>query len=97
MEAKKTTFAALDGACKPSAILASNTSTLSIDAIADAVADPARVVGTHFFSPANVMPLLENVKTAKGSPEAIATCMAFGKFINKKAILVTERGTLWQF
>ena len=54
-------------------------------------------MGTHFFSPANVMPLLENVKTAKGSPEAIATCMAFGKFINKKAILVAERGALWQF
>ena len=78
LNAKRDVFARLDGACKPTAVLASNTSTLSIDAIADAVADPARVVGTHFFSPANVMKLLENVRGARTGDAAVAAAMALG-------------------
>ena len=77
LEAKRAVFARLDGAC-PTAVLASNTSTLSIDAIADAVADPTRVVGTHFFSPANVMKLLENVRGARTGDAAVAAAMALG-------------------
>ena len=77
LEAKRAVFARLDGAC-PTAVLASNTSTLSIDKIADAVADPTRVVGTHFFSPANVMKLLENVRGARTGDAAVAAAMALG-------------------
>ena len=78
MAVKKEIFKALDAACKPGAILASNTSTLDIDEIAAATSRPAAVCGTHFFSPANVMPLLENVRGEKSSPETLATAMAIG-------------------
>jgi len=88
MELKKDVFLKIEAHTKPDCYICTNTSGLNIDDIASVLKDPSRTMGTHFFSPANVMPLLENVKTAKGSPEAIATCMAFGKFINKKAILV---------
>jgi len=56
---KKEIFAKLDSVCKPGSLLATNTSVLSIDEIASSVSNPSRVIGTHFFSPANVMPLLE--------------------------------------
>ena len=90
LEAKRDVFARLDGACKPTAVLASNTSTLSIDAIADAVADPARVVGTHFFSPANVMKLLENVRGARTGDGAVAAAMALGKRLRKTTVLAGD-------
>lgn len=90
MDVKRATFAALDGACKPSAILASNTSTLSIDGIAEAVADPSRVVGMHFFSPANVMRLLENVRGARTGAVAVATAMAMGKKLKKTTVLAGD-------
>src|SRR3546814_2302128 len=64
MEIKKEIFARLDGIAKPGAILASNTSFLSIDEIADATARPQDVLGLHFFSPANVMKLLEEIRRA---------------------------------
>ena len=85
---KREIFSEIDMVAKPGAILATNTSTLDIDAIADATKRPEAVVGTHFFSPANVMKLLENVKGAKTSPETAQTAMELGRRINKVAVLV---------
>ena len=90
LDAKKAVFAILDDVCKPAAVLASNTSTLSIDKIADAVAAPARVVGTHFFSPANVMKLLENVRGARTGDDAVAAAMALGKRLRKTTVLAGD-------
>ena len=88
MKIKKEIFAKLDAVCKPGCILATNTSGLNIDEIASATKRPQDVVGAHFFSPANVMKLLENVKGKQSSPRTIATVMDFGKRIGKVAILV---------
>tara|TARA_R110002111_G_scaffold262175_1_gene337262 strand:+ start:14021 stop:16114 length:2094 start_codon:yes stop_codon:yes gene_type:complete len=88
MEIKKQIFAQLDKVCKPGAILASNTSTLDVDEIAAATSRPEDVVGMHFFSPANVMKLLENVRGSKTSDEVKATVMAIAKKINKVGVLV---------
>jgi 3-hydroxyacyl-CoA dehydrogenase len=81
-------FAELDSACRPGAILASNTSTLNIDEIAGATSRPESVLGTHFFSPANVMRLLEIVRGKKTSKEVIATCMQMSKKLGKIGVLV---------
>ena len=88
MDVKKDIFGKLDTICKPGAILASNTSYLNVDEIASATQRPESVIGTHFFSPANVMKLLEIVRGAKTSKTVIATCMRLGKKINKVAALV---------
>jgi 3-hydroxyacyl-CoA dehydrogenase len=88
MELKKEIFAKLDKICKPGAILASNTSALNINEIASATARPESVIGLHFFSPANVMRLLEVVRGEKTAKNVIATSMAFGKRIQKIAVLV---------
>ncbi|MDK9558578.1 3-hydroxyacyl-CoA dehydrogenase NAD-binding domain-containing protein [Marinobacter sp. M216] len=88
MAIKKEIFAKLDAVCKPGAILASNTSTLDIDEIASATGRPEDVVGMHFFSPANVMKLLENVRGSKTSDEVKATVMAVAKKIKKVGVLV---------
>lgn len=88
MDLKKEIFGKLDDICKPGAILASNTSTLDVDEIAAATSRPEAVMGTHFFSPANVMKLLENVRAEKTSPETIATIMAMTKKIGKVGVLV---------
>lgn len=88
MSVKKEVFAALDNVCKPGAILATNTSTLDINEIADATSRPEDVIGLHFFSPANVMKLLEVVKGQKTSAQAIKTAMLMAKKINKVAVLV---------
>jgi 3-hydroxyacyl-CoA dehydrogenase len=88
MDLKKETFAKLDKICKPGAILASNTSGLNIDEIASATKRPESVIGLHFFSPANVMRLLEVVRGAKTAKNVIASSMAFGKRIQKIAVLV---------
>ncbi len=88
MALKKQVFAELDRVCKPGAILASNTSTLSIDEIASATSRPASVIGTHFFSPANVMRLLEIVRGKATSREVIATCMQLSKKLRKVGVLV---------
>ena len=85
---KKEVFARLDRACKPEAILATNTSTLDVDAIAAATSRPGQVIGTHFFSPANVMKLMENVRGARTSPETIATVMKLSKKLGKVGVLV---------
>jgi len=88
MALKKEVFKELDRVCKRGAILASNTSTLSIDEIASGTARPEFVIGTHFFSPANVMRLLEVVRGKTTSKEAIATCMQLSKKLGKVAVLV---------
>jgi 3-hydroxyacyl-CoA dehydrogenase len=88
MALKKSVFADLERASKPGAILASNTSTLNIDEIASATSRPEAVIGTHFFSPANVMRLLEIVRGKKSSKEVIATCMQLSKKLGKIGVLV---------
>jgi 3-hydroxyacyl-CoA dehydrogenase len=88
MALKKEIFAELNSVCKPGAILASNTSTLDLDELAATTTRPESVIGTHFFSPANVMRLLELVRGEKTGKEAIATCMQLAKKIGKVAVLV---------
>jgi 3-hydroxyacyl-CoA dehydrogenase len=88
MALKKEIFGQLDRICKRGAILASNTSTLSIDEIAQATSRPEAVIGTHFFSPANVMRLLEIVRGKASSKEVIATCMQLSKKLGKVGVLV---------
>jgi len=88
MALKKEVFQELDRACKPGAILASNTSTLSIDEIASSTSRPEAVIGTHFFSPANVMRLLEIVRGKASSKEVVATCMQLSKTLGKVGVLV---------
>jgi len=88
MALKKEVFKELDRACKPGAILASNTSTLSIDEIASSTSRSQFVIGTHFFSPANVMRLLEIVRGKATSKEVIATCMQLSKTLGKVGVLV---------
>jgi 3-hydroxyacyl-CoA dehydrogenase len=87
MELKKKIFSSLDKVLKPGAVLASNTSTLDVTEIARATRRPADVVGTHFFSPANVMPLLELVRTELTGPAAIRTAMDLAKTIRKTPVL----------
>jgi 3-hydroxyacyl-CoA dehydrogenase len=88
MALKKQVFAELDRAARPDAILASNTSTLSIDEIASATSRPVQVIGHHFFSPANVMRLLEIVRGARSSPAVIATSLALARTLGKVGVLV---------
>jgi 3-hydroxyacyl-CoA dehydrogenase len=84
---KQALFGRLDRVAAAHAILATNTSTLDIDAIAASTTRPQQVVGTHFFSPAHVMKLLENVRGARTSAQTIATVMALGKQLGKVAVL----------
>ncbi len=84
---KETVFKALDKVLKPGAILASNTSTLDLNRIASFTQRPADVVGMHFFSPANVMKLLEVVRGAETSKSVLATTMAVAKRIKKTAVV----------
>ena len=88
MEIKKEVFRALDGIAKPGAILASNTSYLDVDEIGAVTKRPESVIGTHFFSPANVMRLLEVVRPKKVSKEVVSTVMKLGPKIGKLAVLV---------
>jgi len=84
---KETVFKALDRVMKPGAILASNTSTLDVDKIASFTSRPQDVVGLHFFSPANVMKLLEVVRGAKTAKDVLATVMTLAKTIRKTAVV----------
>jgi 3-hydroxyacyl-CoA dehydrogenase len=88
MTLKKEVFGQLDRICKPGAILATNTSTLDIDEIASATSRPQWVIGTHFFSPANVMRLLEIVRGKATSKEVIATCVQLSKRLGKVGVVV---------
>ena len=87
MAIKRAVFRRLDGATKPGAILATNTSTLDVNAIAAATMRPQDVVGMHFFSPANVMKLLEVVRGAKTAPDVLMTVMLLAKRIGKTAVV----------
>ncbi|MGE0719353.1 MAG: 3-hydroxyacyl-CoA dehydrogenase NAD-binding domain-containing protein, partial [Alphaproteobacteria bacterium] len=88
MGIKKDLFGRLDGIARTDAILATNTSTLDVDEIAAATRRPERVIGTHFFSPANVMKLLEIVRGAKTDHRTIATTMALARTLRKVGVLV---------
>ena len=87
LELKQEIFKKLDDVVKGDAILASNTSGLDIDAISSVTNRPEKVVGTHFFSPANIMRLLEIVRGEKTSKETLATIMKLGKIIKKAAVM----------
>jgi 3-hydroxyacyl-CoA dehydrogenase len=87
MDVKKEVFGKLDRIAKPGAILASNTSYLNIDEIAASTSRPQDVVGLHFFSPANVMKLLEVVRGAKTAPDVLVTSMMLSKKIRKVAVV----------
>ena len=87
VELKKEIFTKLDAVCKPGAILATNTSYQDVDAIAAATSRPEDVLGLHFFSPANVMKLLEVVRGAKTADDVLATSMQIGKKIGKVCAL----------
>jgi 3-hydroxyacyl-CoA dehydrogenase len=88
MAIKKVAFGELDTHCKPGAILASNTSSLNIDEIAYATSRPEFVIGLHFFSPANVMRLVEIVRGKKTSAEVIATSLRLAKTLHKVGVVV---------
>jgi 3-hydroxyacyl-CoA dehydrogenase len=91
---KKKVFAELDKVARPDAVLATNTSTLDVDAIASVTSRPQQVIGHHFFSPANVMKLLEVVRGAKSSPAVIAASLALAKTLSKVGVLAGNR---WGF
>ncbi|MCZ6827082.1 MAG: 3-hydroxyacyl-CoA dehydrogenase NAD-binding domain-containing protein [Gammaproteobacteria bacterium] len=88
MAIKEEVFSTLDRVCRDGAILASNTSTLDIDRIAAATSRPEDVIGLHFFSPANVMKLLEIVRGEKTSADVIASSMRFARQLSKIGVLV---------
>ncbi|MFM2041932.1 MAG: hypothetical protein RLY86_508 [Pseudomonadota bacterium] len=87
MDLKKRIFGELDRVCRPGAILATNTSTLDIDEIATATARPGDVLGLHFFSPANVMPLLEIVRAKRTADDVLATALDIAKTIRKTGVV----------
>jgi 3-hydroxyacyl-CoA dehydrogenase len=88
MDLKKRVFADLDRAAKAGSVLATNTSTLDVDEIARATTRPQDVLGTHFFSPANVMRLLEVVRGAATAPDALAAAVALGRRLGKVPVTV---------
>ncbi|PJI47311.1 MAG: 3-hydroxyacyl-CoA dehydrogenase [Pseudomonas sp.] len=87
LEVKQQVFRTLDEVCKPGAILATNTSSLDVDAIATVTSRPQDVIGLHFFSPANVMRLLEVVRGAATAPDVLATTLKLAKRIGKVAVV----------
>src|SRR5690606_1701587 len=87
MKLKQDVFRKLDAVAKDGAVLGTNTSTLDIDTIASATRRPGDVIGMHFFSPANVMPLLEVVRTNSTSPSTIKTVIELAKPLRKTPVL----------
>ncbi len=87
IDAKRTVFGELDRVMKPGAVLATNTSTLDVDAIAGFTKRPSDVLGLHFFSPANVMRLLEVARGRATAPDVLATGLALGKTLRKVAVV----------
>merc|ERR1712203_808740 len=88
MDLKKSVFLDMEKHMRPDALICTNTSGLDINEIASVLKDPTRVMGCHFFSPANVMQLLENIQIDKSNERTLATGMAMGKLIGKKAVMV---------
>jgi 3-hydroxyacyl-CoA dehydrogenase len=87
IDVKRTLLDDLDRICKPGAVLASNTSYLDLDALAQATSRPSDVVGLHFFAPANVMRLLEIVRGAETAPDVLATALAIARKIGKISVV----------
>src|SRR5262249_50757395 len=87
MDAKRDVFTALDRVMKPGAILATNTSTLDINRIAELTRRPQDVLGLHFFSPAHVMRLLEVVRARATAPDALAAALKLGRTLKKVAVV----------
>jgi 3-hydroxybutyryl-CoA dehydrogenase len=90
LEVKRTLFAELESAVAPDAILATNTSALSVTEIADATGSPQRVVGMHFFNPAPVLPLVEVIRTAHTSDEVFDAAYAFAQRIGKEPVACND-------
>jgi 3-hydroxybutyryl-CoA dehydrogenase len=88
LETKKAVFATLDGICRPDVVFATNTSAIPITSVATAVADPARVVGTHFFSPVPMMALCELVRGLKTSDATLARAREFAEGVGKTCVVV---------
>jgi len=88
MDVKRQVLTAIEEVLEPEAIIASNTSFLDIDALAAQLRRPENLVGMHFFSPAHIMKLLENVRGARSSPRALASAQALGKRLGKVAVMV---------
>ncbi|MDH3205808.1 MAG: 3-hydroxyacyl-CoA dehydrogenase NAD-binding domain-containing protein [Gemmatimonadota bacterium] len=88
MDLKKEIFTKLDALCRPDAVLATNTSSLDVNEIAATTSRPEQVVGLHFFSPANVMKLLEIVRGDRTSPQVLATALALSKKLGKVGVVV---------
>jgi 3-hydroxyacyl-CoA dehydrogenase len=88
LDVKREVFTRLDSICKPGAVLATNTSTLDVNAIANATGRPRDVIGMHFFSPAHIMKLVEIVRGDSTSPEVIATTLALTKRLRKTGVVV---------
>lgn len=87
LQVKQELFASLSGIVRPDTILATNTSYLDVDVIAEVVQEPERLIGLHFFSPANVMRLVEVVRTAKIAPDVLATGLAVVKKLGKLGVV----------
>jgi 3-hydroxybutyryl-CoA dehydrogenase len=90
LDAKQALFGELDGLCKASAILGTNTSSLSVSAIASATERPGQVIGLHFFNPVHIMKLLEIIVGDQTSPETLATALEVASRIGKEAITVKD-------
>ncbi len=95
LEVKRRVLEEVEGVTRPDAIFASNTSTIPIHRIAEAARRPERVLGMHFFSPVEKMPLLEVIPTAATCPEAIVTAVRFGRRMGKTVIVVGDRPGFW--
>ena len=88
LKVKQDIFSQIESVCSPSCILATNTSTINIDLIGNKTQAAERIIGLHFFSPANVMPLLEIVRTKSTAPSVIADCILWGQAIGKTTAVV---------
>ncbi|MFN8653133.1 MAG: fatty acid oxidation complex subunit alpha FadJ [Gemmatimonadales bacterium] len=95
LDVKKKVLAEIEGATRPGTIFATNTSTIPITKIAEQASRPAEVLGMHFFSPVDRMPLLEVIPTAATSPDTIATAVQFGRKIGKTVIVVKDSPGFW--
>src|SRR5207247_9288997 len=91
LDLKRQIFSRLDGICKPDAILATNTSSLSVTEIAVATGRPGKVVGVHFFNPAPVMKLVEIVRTVVTEPEVVKDVEAFAQKLGKVDVTIGDR------
>ena len=95
LEVKHEVFREIEARVKPECVMASNTSTIPIERIAQAVEHPERVVGMHFFSPVEKMPLLEVIVTKRTAPSVTVTAVAFGRAMGKTVIVVGDRPGFW--